>query len=79
MKALRHRAAELHSQEGMTPLRIYRALRREFPHAERDSLVDASRLPGHRTGLESLSVQIGGFLLSPVTTKRKPQPVGAPR
>lgn len=76
MKALRQRAAELHA-EGMTRLRIYRALRAEFPHVERDSLVDASRLPGARTGYMPLSVQIGGFLLSPVTTKRKPS--GAPR
>ena len=78
MKALRKRADELHAI-GMTRLRIYRALRREFPFAERDSLVDASRLPGHRTGLLPLSPQIGGFLLAPVTTKRKPQQIGAPQ
>lgn len=79
MKAIRQRADELHAQ-GMTRLRTYRALKREFPFAERDSLVDASRLPGHRTGLMPLSQQIGGFLLSPVTTKRPPQPAkGAPR
>jgi hypothetical protein len=81
MKAIRQRADELHA-EGMTRLRTYRVLRREFPHAERDTLVDASKLPGHRTGYMSFSVQIGGFLLSPVTTKRKPQPStggGAPR
>lgn len=79
MKALRQRATELHA-EGLTALRTYRALKREFPFAERDSLVDASRLPGHRTGLMPLSPQLGGFLLAPVTTKRPPQPSqGAPR
>lgn len=49
-RILRNRADQLRSQ-GLTNHRAFRVLCKEFPNAERDSLVDAARLPGARTGV----------------------------
>ena len=46
---LHERAAELRSQ-GLTEIRVFRMLKREFPNAERDLLVRASRIQGAPTG-----------------------------
>lgn len=84
MADLRSRAVELSSQPGMTPLRAFRVLRREFPSAERDMLVRASRLRGAPTGyLPSWAQRIGedgkihpnGALLRPVIAKKPPRSV----
>jgi len=50
MADLQDRAQEMRLKQQMTPLRVFRALRREFPHAERDILVRAARLEGSPTG-----------------------------
>lgn len=48
--ALQNRADELR-RLGLTAHRVFRRLRMEFPNAERDMLVNAARLPGHRRGI----------------------------
>ncbi len=50
MANLQDRALELRRVPQMTPLRVFRALRMEFPHAERDVIVRASRIEGSPTG-----------------------------
>lgn len=80
MANLRDRAVELRSL-GLTKHRAFRVLSREFPHAERDSLVQAANLPGARTGyLPSWAQRVGkhqkieanGAILRPVIAKRPP-------
>lgn len=73
------RAAQLRSLE-RTPLQAFRLLRNEFPHAERDVLVNAARLPGHhircnpswaiRIGVDGKTYASGGF---PVTIRNDPR------
>lgn len=79
-KDLSNRAVELR-RLGLTPHRAFRMLRREFPHAERDSLVRAARLPGAPTGIlpswaqridKNMKIQPNGAMLHPVTTRRPP-------
>ncbi len=81
MADLRSRAVEVLSQPGMTPVRAFRLLRREFPGAERDSLVRVSRLRGAPTGcMPGWATRIGddgkihpnGALLRPVIAKKPP-------
>ena len=47
---LRLRANELRSL-GLSAVRAFRVLRKEFPHAERDRLVNAAGLPGAHRGV----------------------------
>ena len=68
---LQKRAAELRAT-GLTAHRTLSALRKEFPGAERDSLVDAARLEGHRKHVSPSWTETGGFLLTPTKTKGKP-------
>jgi hypothetical protein len=85
MANLRDRADELRSQ-GLTKHRAFRMLRREFPHAERDSLVRAAQLPGAPTGYfppwaqrigldknrENSTIEANGAILHPVVARRPP-------
>lgn len=57
----------------MTRLRIFHALRREFPTAERDTLVNASQIPGHHKGISPFWTEINGNLLRPVICKKPPK------
>lgn len=72
---MRSRAQELRAT-GLTPLRTFWALRREFPNAERDTLVNASQLPGHHTGINPSWSEKGS--LRPVICRWQKKK-GAPR
>lgn len=58
---LRTRAEELRAT-GLTPLRTFWALRREFPGAERDQLVIAAQLPGAPRGINPTWTEVGQSL-----------------
>lgn len=61
MANLRERADELRAT-GLTPLRTFWALQREFPGAERDHLVIAAKLPGAPRGINPFWTEIGQTL-----------------
>lgn len=69
-------------QRGLTAHRAFRVLRNEFPHAERDSLVRAAKLPGAPTGYfpgwaqridTKCVIQPNGGILRPTMTRRPPK------
>jgi hypothetical protein len=77
VSAFRVRAAELRSVPGMTPIRAFRILRREFPHMERDVLVNETRIQGYHRGVTP-QWALWGQPLRPVQIRYK-QKGGAPR
>jgi hypothetical protein len=68
LSVIRARADELRHLPHLTPLRLFRILSREFPHAERDFLVRAARLEGHPRG-----VTPGWGRLHPVVARWQPK------
>ena len=81
MADLRSRAETLLSLPGMTKLRAFRILRREFPHAERDQLLIVCPLEGAPTGyLPGWAQRVGkdgrteanGGVLRPVIVRKPP-------
>lgn len=90
MADLHARAVDLRSQ-GLTERRTFCVLKKEFPRAERDTLVNASRLRGYHTrAAPSWAVRVGvdgknhpdGSMLHPVVYralgKREARMQGAP-
>lgn len=69
--------AETLRRLGLTPPRAFRVLRAEFPHAERDTLVNAARLSGYRKGVTP-GWALWGQPLRPTQIRFHPKKKGRP-